>query len=165
MRDTYPQMFGDRWQEAGRLFYARFEERHLETLTPLPGAAELIEALHAAGLYLAVVSNKQGDYLRQEAAHLGWDRYFGTIVGAFDAAEDKPSVAPVDMALSNSGVSRGRDVWFVGDANIDLECAQRAGCVPVLIRNEPPGAGEFEPHPPAFHAVDCIALSNVLLTL
>src|SRR5512134_2226967 len=38
MRDTFPAMFGDRWREAGEVFYARFTERHLETLTPLPGA-------------------------------------------------------------------------------------------------------------------------------
>ncbi len=165
MRDSYPALFGDRWREAGEIFYARFTQYHLETLTPLPGAAALIERLHAAGIYLAVVSNKKGDYLRQEAAHLGWDRWFGRIVGAFDAAEDKPSVIPVDLALADSGIAPGPDVWFAGDADIDLECATRAGCVPVLVRAEAPAAGEFDVHPPTLHACDCIALSNMLMRL
>ena len=165
MRDSYPALFGDRWREAGEIFYARFTEHHLDTLTPLPGAADLVERLHTAEVYLAVVSNKKGDYLRREAGHLGWDRWFGRIVGAFDAAEDKPSVAPVDLALSGSGIVPGPDVWFAGDADIDLECATRAGCVPVLVRAEAPIAGEFDVHPPTVHARDCIALSNMLMTL
>lgn len=165
MRDSYPTLFGDRWREAGEIFYARFAARHLDTLAPLPGAAELIAALHRRGIYLAVVSNKKGDYLREEAAHLGWDGWFGRIVGAFDAAEDKPSVAPVELALADSGIAPGPDVWFAGDADIDLDCATRAGCVPVLLRREAPVDGEFEAFPPALHATDCTALSNVLATL
>ena len=39
MRDSYPQLFGDRWLEAGEVLYRRFEERHMETLTPLAGAS------------------------------------------------------------------------------------------------------------------------------
>ena len=91
MRESFPALFGARWREAGEVFYRRFTERHMQTLQPLPGAAALLEELHGSGLYLAVVSNKKGDYLRKEAAHLGWDRYFGRIVGAFDAARDKPA--------------------------------------------------------------------------
>lgn len=60
MRDTYPQLFGERWREAGDIFYRRFAERHLETLSPLPGAEQMLEGLYADGFYLAVVSNKKG---------------------------------------------------------------------------------------------------------
>ena len=162
MRDTYPALFGDRWREAGEIFYARFTERHLKTLTPLAGAAELLYRLHADGTYLGVVSNKKGDYLRKEAAHLGWDAYFGHIIGAFDAEADKPAIAPVEMALAGSGIARGDDVWFVGDADVDMECATRAGCVPVLVRAEAPRNGEFGAYPPAKYVRDCIALSNLL---
>ena len=45
MRDSYPEMFGERWEEAGEVFYARFAEKHLDTLTPLPGALELLMRL------------------------------------------------------------------------------------------------------------------------
>lgn len=165
MRDTYPDLFGARWREAGEMFYRRFAERHMQTLQPLPGAEELIRQLHEQRLYLAIVSNKKGDYLRKEAAHLGWDRYFGRIIGAFDAARDKPAPEPVHLALDGSGIVAGEAVWFAGDADIDLECAVNAGCVPVLVREVPPEPGEFDPHPPAVHVDGCLELSLLLRSL
>jgi phosphoglycolate phosphatase len=165
MRDTFPQMFGERWLEAGDVFYARFAEKHMRTLTPLPGARELLERLAASGIYLGVVSNKKGHYLRREAEHLGWSSFFGRIVGAFDAARDKPSVEPVDMALRGSGIEPGKSVWFVGDADIDLECAQNAGCVPVLVRESSPEPDEFVNHPPDLHVDSCMMLLKVVMNL
>lgn len=165
MRDTFPALFGERWREAGEVFYRHFTERHMETLQPLPGAEDLVRDLHGRGLYLAVVSNKKGDYLRKEAAHLGWDRFFGRIVGAFDAPRDKPSADPVHLALADSGVAAGRGVWFAGDADIDLECASNAGCTPVLVRGEPPAPDEFGQHPPAIYVDGCMTLSMLLRTL
>lgn len=165
MRDSYPALFGDKWEEAGAVFYERFANMHLETLTPLPGAGEMLAALHAEGIYLGVVSNKKGDYLRKESHHLGWDRYFGRVVGAFDAARDKPAPDPVDLALSEGGPARGPSVWFAGDTDIDLECGIKADCVPVLVRETPPEPGEFSEFPPAFHVEDCQALSNLVRSL
>jgi phosphoglycolate phosphatase len=165
MRDSYPAMFGDRWREAGEVFYARFVSRHKETIRELPGARDLLADLAGAGIYLAVVSNKKGDYLREEAEHLGFERFFKRIVGAFDAPRDKPAVEPVDLALVGSGIARGRQVWFVGDADIDMECATNAGCIPILVRDEPPGEEEFGAHPPARHVENCMALSNLVRNL
>jgi phosphoglycolate phosphatase len=82
LRDTFPGLFGDRAEEATREFYAGFEAVHLETLIILEGASDLLDGLATRGIPTAVVSNKSGGYLRREAAHLGWDRYFHRIVGA-----------------------------------------------------------------------------------
>lgn len=165
MRDTFPEMFGERWREAGEVFYARFTAHHLETLRPLPGAEDMLAALHSAGVYLAVVSNKKGDYLRAETARLGWGRFFASIVGAFDAAKDKPATEPVELALVGSGIPFGRQVWFAGDTDIDLECACNAGCLPVLVRAAPPARDEFPNHPPAVHVTDCLSLLKVVQNL
>jgi phosphoglycolate phosphatase len=165
MRDSFPALFGARWRQAGEVFYRRFTERHMQTLQPLPGAAALLEELHRNGLYLAIVSNKKGDYLRKEAAHLRWDRFFGRIVGAFDTPRDKPAVDPVHLALDGSGIQPGSAVWFAGDADIDLECALNAGCVPVLLREIAPQPGEFDAHAPAIHVNCCLELSNMLRNL
>jgi len=132
-RESFPALFGARAEEAARIFYARFEAAHLATLRVLPGAEALIETLAAAGLYLGVVSNKQGAFLRREAAQLGWTDRFGRLVGAGDASHDKPSPAPIALALEESGIAAGASVWYVGDALIDVECARNAGCVAVLV--------------------------------
>ena len=134
MRNAFPALFGERWEEARDIFYRKYEANHLAQIRPLPGAVELLEALSGTGAYMAVVSNKSGKNLRKEAAHLEWDRYFARLVGANDAEEDKPAPAAVHLALSGSGVEAGPDVWFVGDNAIDVDCAEAAGCLPILLR-------------------------------
>lgn len=161
-RDSFPKLFGDRWEEAQEIFYDAFRKAHLEQLREMPGAGAMLGELADAGVYLGVVSNKQGPFLRKEAEYLGWTRHFGRIVGATDAPRDKPAVEPVDMALEGSGVARGPDVWFVGDTDIDLLCAVNSGCVPILLRKEPPAPDEFPAAPPARHVEECRALAMLV---
>jgi phosphoglycolate phosphatase len=117
-----------------------------------------------AGLLLGVVSNKRGNLLRLEAAELGWDRYFGPLVGATDAAQDKPAPEVVDFALAGSGIAAGPGIWFVGDTDIDILCAHNSGCTAILLRPEPPAEGEFGAVSPARHVSDCEAFASLVLT-
>ncbi len=160
MRDSFPAIFGDEWEKAGEVFYARYEEIHAELVTAADGAAETINWLSERGVYLAVVSNKKGDFLRAEADNLDWTSNFARLVGATDAARDKPDPAPVHMALEPGGIAPGPDVWFVGDADIDLLCGHNTGCLPVLVRPDPPEVDEFPEAPPRLHFQDCRRLCN-----
>jgi phosphoglycolate phosphatase-like HAD superfamily hydrolase len=47
----------------------------------------------------------------------------------------------------------------------DMRCARNAGCLPVLLRREPPGPGEFDADPPAIHLRDCAGLTARLRAL
>jgi phosphoglycolate phosphatase len=165
LREAFPDMFGERWKEARDVFYLRFREIHLERLEMRPGAESLLAALASRGIYLGVVSNKTGEHLRREAAHLGWSRYFGQLVGATDAMRDKPAAEPVHMALAGSGVSPGQEVWFVGDTAIDMECAHNARCIAILVRETPPTDCEFGNFPPVIHVHDCSALTTLVMRL
>lgn len=162
LRDSFPRMFGDRWREAEKIFYDRFAETHLAELREMPGAGRLLAGLARAGLTLGVVSNKRGGYLRKEAAHLGWAGHFHRLVGSGDAAADKPSPEPVRLALEGAGPEAGPAVWFVGDADIDLVCAVASGCLPVLLREAPPGTGEFPGHAPALYMRSCAELAEFI---
>ena len=163
LRDAFPALFGERWEEAKKIYLEAFEAIHLDRLKPLPGAQALIEGLHAEGRYLALVSNKTGTLLRKEVAALGWERYFVKIVGAGDTPRDKPDRAPVDLALDGSGIAPGPAVWFVGDTGIDMACARNAGCVPILVHGPEDGLlqdDEFADAKPARHFRDCMALAR-----
>jgi len=162
LRDHFPILFGDRWQEAREIFYDAFARLHLEQIVPMDGAAEALAHLHALGIPLAVVSNKTGRYLRQESTHLGWDPYFACLVGANDVARDKPARDPLDHALAKLGVAAGPSVWFVGDTNLDMECAINGGCLPVLVRGHAPTPGEFDKFLPAMHLPHCHALKALV---
>jgi phosphoglycolate phosphatase len=156
LRDTFPAMFGDRWRDAERVFYDSFAAIHLQHLRAMPGAGEMLAALAGRGLYLGVISNKRGEYLRREAEHLGWTGHFRALAGAGDAARDKPAIEHVKLALGE--LACGADVWLVGDADIDLKCATNAGCTPVLMRPAAPAAGEFPGHEPALYFPGCAGL-------
>ena len=163
LRDSFPQLFGSSWEDARRLYLANFEAIHLDRLMPLPGAEALLGALDRLGLYVAVVSNKTGRLLRCEVSALGWEPLFARVIGAGDAVADKPDRAPVDMALDSSGIQPGPRVWFVGDTDIDMECAANAGCLPVLIAPQPAEWNAFAV-PPSIWFESCSALRDEILS-
>ena len=132
LRESFPELFGTDWERARDIFYAEVRACHLQVLTPMPGAAMALEA-GAGRLPMGVVSNKQGPLLRAEALHLGWDRHFGPLIGAGDAAADKPSPAPILMALDALGLSPAPDIWYIGDTALDMQAARAAGLRAVLM--------------------------------
>jgi phosphoglycolate phosphatase len=160
LRDTFPVIYGERWEKAREIYYSSFADIHLEMLTVCDGAEEMLHEAAKAGIYL-VVSNKTGKYLRAEANHLGWTSLFGRLVGAQDAARDKPSPDPVHLALSGSNIQAGRDVWLVGDAPIDVICGQSAGCSTVFVGIQPKDAfGDAAV--PDRNVADCKALAGLV---
>jgi phosphoglycolate phosphatase len=136
LRDSFPALFGERWEEARQIYYDSFAEIHLAHLKPLPGAPDILERLNKAGIPMGIVSNKSGGFLRKEVAHLGWSSHFRHLIGAGDAKADKPSDLPVRMALEVIGVPADANVWFIGDAPVDMECAANAGIRGLVVRHD-----------------------------
>jgi phosphoglycolate phosphatase len=135
LKDSFPLMFGQDALKARDYFYKAYRIEKNGKLFPLPGAEGLLKLFASNGLYMAVVSNKVGNELRNEAEHLGWTSYFSSLVGSLDCLQDKPSAVCVDAALSSHGdtsLSR-QDVWFVGDSLADYSCAVNSGCKPILV--------------------------------
>lgn len=137
-RESFPQLFAQRAAEASRVFYDSYGAQHLDDIRALPGALETLESLAGSGVYLAVVSSKNGSFVRSEAAHLGLDGYFARMVGAADAPEDKPSPAAIAAALEGSPIEPGEHVWYVGDTDIDVVCARNSGCKSMFIGSTEP---------------------------
>ncbi len=161
-RDTFPRLFGTRAEEATRIFYDAYGKSHVTELSPLPGALSLLGELRRSGCKLGIVSNKAGHLLRPEVAALGWELYFSAVVGANDAPQDKPAPEAPGMALEAMGIEASEEVWFVGDTDIDMRCAVAIGCLPVLLRDEPPRAGEFADCRPHLHVDSCPALQGLI---
>ncbi len=131
LRDTFPEMFGPEWTRARDVFYAALEAAHLDHVRPMPGADAALAA--GAAWPQGVVSNKTGRYLRAEVAKLGWGAAFGAVVGAGDAAADKPDAAPILLALERLGQPAGAAVWYLGDTALDMQAARAAGVLAVLV--------------------------------
>jgi phosphoglycolate phosphatase len=133
LRDSFPSMFGNRWEHARDVFYAALTDQHLDHVSPMPGVLEVLEA--GAAWPQGVVSNKAGAFLRREVIHLGWTRFFGPVIGAGDATADKPDPAPIHLALAQFGRTADPSVWYMGDTALDMQAARAAGVTAVLIGN------------------------------
>lgn len=159
---AFPPIFGDRWKDAEKIFYDFFERSPDRFAQPLTGAQSLLDAAANLNVFLGVVSNKRGPHLRAEAAHLGWDKYFGVIVGAGDASAAKPDPAPMLLALQDSGIVPSSDVWYIGDHHTDLVFAKNTGCVGILVNGHDLDERVLIEAPPVHVFRDCPAFEVFL---
>ena len=162
LRESFPALFGAEWTAARDIFYAEITRRHLDVLRPLPGSAAALDA--AAAFPLGVVSNKQGPILRAEARHLGWAPRFGALIGAGDAAADKPDPAPMRLCLAALRVPASPRIWYVGDTALDMQAARAAGLTAVLLGDASHDGGIAACAPDA-HFADGHALAAHLASL
>ena len=131
----------------------------------MPQAETMLSRISACIPILGVVSNKTGNLLRKEATHLKWDRFFLELIGAGDASRDKPSPAPVELFLQNNGLKIISDIWYVGDANIDMETARNSGCLAVLLHANCPELSNFGEFLPEIALSGCEELAALVETL
>ena len=137
MRDSFPDIFGERWQEAGEIYRNSYSAINLDQLELLPNALTLLKKAQEKNILQFVVSNKIGSTLRREVKKLAVEKYFFSVIGALDAKADKPSNSPVEMALQGSGIDCKKDqVWFVGDTIADVECAFNSSCSPIIFSDD-----------------------------
>lgn len=102
---------------------------HCEDHTgPYPGILELLARLRAAGVRLAVVSNK-GDFAVQELVTRQFPGAFDAILGENEAAgiRKKPAPDMVEAALARMGADRDGMV-YIGDSEVDVQTAASVGC-------------------------------------
>lgn len=133
MRESFPTIFGENWEAAGEIYKNTYRSIHLEQIQLLPNAMKLINKLEENGIMQFIISNKIGATLRKEVTRLEIDKKFFAIIGAGDAAYDKPSKDPVELALLGSDLDPKKDeIWFVGDTIADVECAYNSGCRPIV---------------------------------
>jgi phosphoglycolate phosphatase len=136
LNEIFPEWFGDAWLTGKKIFYEVFAAAHLAQLRVMPDAALLLSAIKAAGVPIAVNSNKNRDFLRDEIAHLGWGHYFSALVGAGDVARGKPAPDGVNAIRQELAVEATASVWFVGDNDLDAQTAQSGGCLPIILHRK-----------------------------
>ncbi len=133
MRESFPVLFGDDWQKAGEVYKNSYRDVHLSELKLLPMALELLNKLQEKKIPAFLVSNKIGTTLRKEVNNLQLMDKFFSVVGSMDSNKDKPSIEPVNLALSGSEINLEKNhIWFVGDTIADIDCAYNINAQPII---------------------------------
>lgn len=132
IRRALPQ---DAGAEAEAACLAQFRAHYLTNLSnktaPYPGILPLLDRLNAAGLRLAVVSNKFDGAVKALC-----QTYFGpripVAIGESEGVTRKPAPDTVLRALEELGVAADKAV-YVGDSDVDILTARNSGldCISV----------------------------------
>lgn len=113
--------------------YGRLQEADECAAEPYPGAREALAALHAAGLPLAVVTNKQHRFACGLLERRALAPYLRLVVGGDSCERRKPDPMPLLHACAQLGVAPAQ-AWMIGDSVNDVQAARAAGmpvyCVP-----------------------------------
>ena len=161
----YTLLYGDRQAEA-RLFFERFVlDNHKDDLKPFECAKEILEWFKDQNIICGVVTNKKGDLVRAEIAHYGWDHLIDVVVGAGEAGEDKPSAKPLLKAIKDADLNDQHieHIWFVGDTDNDLLCADAVGAKAILIVDHDKYTTLSAEHKVEKHFEDCKSFYDFLL--
>jgi phosphoglycolate phosphatase len=92
----------------------------------LPGAADVLRALHERGLRLGICSNKPVAFTRELNAYLGVQSFLDVVLGPEDVPRPKPAPDMLRAALARLDVP-AREALYVGDMVVDIQTARRAG--------------------------------------
>ena len=93
------------------------------------GMVETLETLHARGYTLAVLSNKQDEYVKALVEKLLPKGLIAMAVGQTERPKKPDPTVPLEMA--NALGFSPEAVAFVGDSEVDIQTAIRSGMLPV----------------------------------
>lgn len=110
--------------------FVRESYRLADQVPVVDGIVDLLRALRARGLRLAVATGKAGARARSLLETLDLIGYFGHVVGSDEVASPKPAPDIVLRALSLLGVPV-EEAFMVGDAPSDIASARGAGVTAV----------------------------------
>lgn len=161
LRDSFPIWFGDNWKKARDIYHESFQSLHLDYFAPFEESEYLLQELKRQNIYVSVVSNKNGSFLRDEVNHLGWMGYFHHVIGAGDSDYDKPHAAHIFKALPEGFQGRS---CMVGDSIVDLQCARNANIDALLVFPEESLPDFFNKTLPDKHFLSLKAASDYLLS-
>jgi len=119
----------ERWVREMKAEYAR---RWLCRTRPYPGVPEMLNAFAAAGVAMAVLSNKPDDASQVIVRALLPDAGFRMVLGATPERPKKPDPSAALEIAARLGIPP-HEILFVGDTPIDMQTACAAGMFPLGV--------------------------------
>ncbi|HEX9108663.1 MAG TPA: HAD-IA family hydrolase [Longimicrobiales bacterium] len=100
---------------------------HDEMVRAYDGIPELLAALEAASVPMALVTSRRIEMTRRTLARCDFTRHFDVIVTPDEVTHPKPHPESVLLALEQLGAPPPERTLFVGDSPHDIEAGRAAG--------------------------------------
>jgi phosphoglycolate phosphatase len=107
-------------------FLDYYREHMLDATVLYPGVREALDRLHAAGIPLAVLTNKPVRFSERLIEGLGLAPHFFRVYGGNSFEEKKPHPAGIHLLVNEAGADRD-STYMVGDSAVDVQTARNAG--------------------------------------
>ena len=109
-----------------REFIPYYDVHNADMSRPYPGIPRLLERLQAAGVAVAVASNKYQAATEKLIAHYFPAIRFTAVFGQREGVNVKPDPTIVNDILAIARIPR-EEVLYVGDSGVDMQTAANAG--------------------------------------
>ncbi len=128
LRTSFGPVFGDaqRVEQAVALYRERFEALGWQEHVIYAGIGEVVQALHAAGHRLAVVTAKNEPHARRIVEHLPFGGCFDDIIGATPDGVRSHKPELIAEALQRLSLQPAQ-CRMIGDRRMDIEGARHHG--------------------------------------
>lgn len=156
IRTLYPEASPDQVSRLAEAYSHHFLEESLVPMHLFEGAVELLEALKARGVMLAIATGKSRHGLDRVLAETGLAGYFDITRTPVEAAS-KPDPLMLRQILEESGIPLAQSL-MVGDTSFDMEMAQRIGMDRVAVSFGVHDAEALDRYEPLahFHSLDAL---------
>ena len=106
-------------------FSSYYGAHNMDKTAPYAGIPELLERLEAAGIQMAVYSNRADEFSREIVEHF-FPGVFRLVRGKLPDVPVKPDGAAARALLAELGADPAETV-FVGDSSVDIQTGRNAG--------------------------------------
>lgn len=113
-------------QRMASIFIPYYDAHKCDFTRPYDGIPAMLKTITAAGVRLAVASNKYQDGAEKLVHHFFGEYDFVRILGQREGQPIKPDPAIVDQVLADVPKVAKEQVVYVGDSNVDMQTGANA---------------------------------------
>jgi phosphoglycolate phosphatase len=121
--DGYPE---EQYQRSLQFFLQYYREHMLDHTRLYPGVREALDRMRAAGVQMAVLTNKPVRFSRDLIRGLGVADHFAVVYGGNSFETKKPHPEGLETLMRELG-ARPETTLVVGDSAVDVRTARNAG--------------------------------------
>jgi len=121
-------------ERLGEAWLRIFRDKYLPSVQALPGASDLLRALHERGVRIVAASSGEAEIADALLERACATPYLSGRTASNDAERSKPAPDIVEAALKKSGASAS-ETLMIGDTPYDIEAARPVGVGVIALRS------------------------------